>query len=175
MFHSGRKATPKSRDDQGPTNQRVGMAPSSRRLHVSRKSPGAGYQGRTATRASQVSRVTARAPALRLPSHQSILLSFYHMPCVANVLIPSCVAVHKSVSSFCHSFSILYLRSLLFCGAPSGELKARQEGTAICRLFGTTRSAARAAGQRAPAAHQEQVCLRSPPSVVRLLSQGQYE
>ena len=159
MFHSGRKATPKSRDDQGPTNQRVGMAPSSRRLHVSRKSPGAGYQGRTATRASQVSRVTARAPALRLPSLPSILLSF--STCLVSqvftnpvVLLFTCLFRVScfvllspfSVSAHC-CFAVPQMVSLML---------ARR-----ARPF----AAAHAAGQRAPAAHEE----------VRSLSQGQCE
>ena len=47
--------------------------------------PGVGDQVKAATRTSQVSQVTSRAPALRLCSHQSSLLSPYNVPCVACV------------------------------------------------------------------------------------------
>ena len=171
-----KQCKPKNRDNQRPCKVK-----SSHGVVLSETctfrgpSPGVGDQVKAATRTSQVSQVTSRAPALRLCSHQSILLSTYHVPCVASVLISvlcCCSLVCFITLSFClhplSPFSVV-------CGAPSGESKTHQESTAFCRLFEPTRSAARAAGQRASAAHQEQVRFRSPPSVVRLLSSGQYE
>ena len=101
------------------------MSRGSRRLWIPRENSDEGVTSEPCDRqrASPTAAFSPKYPPL-----------FLHMPCVTSVHKSSCVAVHLLVSSFmfCPSFSILCLRPLLFCGAPNGELNARQKGTAIC-------------------------------------------
>ena len=151
------------------------MASSSRRLHVSRT-----FAMRWIPSESCDEDITSEPSDLPRASPTAVL-SPKHPP----LYLPRALCCKCSHSKLCCCSLVCFIALSLclhplspfsvVCGAPSGESKTHQESTAFCRLFEPTRSAARAAGQRAPAAHQVQVCLRSPPSVVRLLSQGQYE